>query len=174
MVMGTDVFALVTEWKPMVDAFRATGNLDFVWRSSSILPYAATQPFWCGPALVTADTYYEMLRAEMPADLVAEVDPFVRMLYPGNRSGTDDLAIDAGHAPDPVVFYSMRPQTVRVTWEHAAAMSWEWLRLAGGHLRIGDRYVPDYDTFEAILDAQFGWLRHAARLDRGLIVVVSA
>ncbi|MBC6461337.1 hypothetical protein [Actinomadura sp. HBU206391] len=159
--MGTDVFALVTHWEPMVAAFRAAGGLDFYWEANvrqneelqaawaagrsappgdmpNLLPYADEHDFWGGRAFMVAGEYYDSLRPHLPPDLRDPADAFVRMLYPDNfRTGyetrSNDLSVDAGAPCDPDVLYAMRPATVRAALDRAAAVPWAALA------RIGDR-----------------------------------
>lgn len=199
--MGTDVFALVTRWEPMVAAFRAARGLGFYWDANArqneeleaarvagkpaslddipdLLPYATERDFWGGRAFVQAGYYYGFMRRHLPPAMRDPADAFVRMLYQEDRTGSDDLSTDAGVPGDADVLYAMRPATVRSALARAAAVPWTALEEIGDQIvvpeMIDSRYVPNYTTFaDHVLHQQREWLHEAAASDRGLVVIIS-
>jgi hypothetical protein len=79
--------------------------------------------------------------------------------------------------PDTEVLCALRPGTVRLALRRADATPWDDLRVAGEDPGVpemaDDRHVPDYTTFESIVDAQLTWLREASHAGRGLVVMIS-
>jgi hypothetical protein len=198
--MGTDVFALITRWEPMVEAFRSTGSLDFYWDANArqneiyfaaqaagkridldalpeLLPYAWEHRSTGGRGLIAADCYYDLLRDHLPAPLREPADAFVHMLYPEEPDHTDDLSTDSGTESDACVMYALRPSSVRAALRRFDAVPWTALSRIGERTVLpemaGNRHMPNYSAFEAVLHQQWAWLSDAAARDHGVVAVIS-
>ncbi|WP_329518797.1 hypothetical protein [Spirillospora sp. NBC_01491] len=179
--MGTDVFALITRWEPMVDAFRSSGSLDFYWNAlPKLLPYAWQHRISGGYGFVEAAWYYDALREHLPVHVRTPADAFVRMLYARllfAEASSDDLKADSGGQGDECVLYALRPSSVRSALERFDSVPWDALSEIGARTvdppRTGDRYVPDFDAFETVLYQHCRWLRDAAARDHGVVAIIS-
>jgi hypothetical protein len=195
--VGTDIFALVTQWEPMVADFRAARGLDFYWDVNAadndaflaaqaagrpvpepperLLSYAVQRPYSGGFSFVAAGWYYEFLRPLLPVDLRVPVSAFLDMVYGTDPS--DDLREDSGVTGDSAVLYAMRPATVRLAHARAQALPWDsFYQVAEGIVvpeMIGDRRTPDFGSASIAMWAQRDWIAEAAATDRGIVVVIS-
>ncbi|WP_283136280.1 hypothetical protein [Rhizohabitans arisaemae] len=195
--MGTDVFALITKWEPMVADVRVARGLDFYREANAayndaflaaqaarqptpepperLLSYAVERTYRGGFTFVAAGRYYTLLRPRLPADVRTPVSAFLDMVYGGEPP--DDLREDSGVAADSAVFYAMRPETVRLAHARAEAVPWDaFSEVAEGIVipeMAGDRYTPDFESASPAMDTQRDWIAEAAATDRGIVVVIT-
>jgi hypothetical protein len=195
--VGTDVFALITQWDPIVADFRAARSLDFYWDAydpyndaflaaqaagrptpeppEQLLPYAVERPYRGGFSFVAAGWYYTFLRPHLPDDLRASVSTFLDLVYGEDRP--DDLHEDAGVRTDPSTFYTMRPATARLAHTHAEAVPWDALEEAAADIvvpeMVNDRHIPDFESALIAIHRQRDWIAEAAATDRGIVVIIS-
>jgi hypothetical protein len=201
--VGTDVFALVTEWEPMVTACRTAKGMDFYWDAvgrqndllwaaqeagtpvdidtlPELLPFAVDRALTNGSAFLAAGWYYEFFRPHLPESLREPADAFLGMIYPaacGLPDSPNDLCVDAGLSEVEDVPYAMRPATVRRALGLADAVPWDAMRAVGDRTDViemaTDRRVPDYGSFDVAVCQQRDWLGEAAGAGRGLVVIIS-
>ncbi|WP_255953123.1 hypothetical protein [Streptomyces odontomachi] len=198
--MGTDVFALITDWEPMVDAFRTAGDFEFYWDANArqndrflaaqaagtsfdldaepeLLPYAREHHIFGGFGFVAVEWYFDKLRASLPPHLREPLETFVRTLYAEDPRDCDDLAADGATGRDSSVLYALRPASVRRAVERFEAVPWDELRELDRRETLPEldeeRYVPCFGAFEAVLRQQRAWLGDAAECGRGVVAVIS-
>jgi hypothetical protein len=196
-----DVYALITQWDPMVAAYRDAGGLGFFWDANlrqieeldaaeaagkpisykdipDRLPYAIERDFGVGRSFMEASRYYYYFAPHLPPAIRDPADAFVDMLYPDDPADSDDLSADAGAPRDGNVAYAMRPATVRTALDRAAAVPWTAMAEIGERTVVPEmadsRYVSDYAMFaDCVFYQQRDWLREAAAAGRGLVVILS-
>jgi hypothetical protein len=196
--MGIDIYALIVDWEPAVDAYRAAGGLDFYWDASAqidfeveragrertplpwpevpeVVPFAEEQWAPPGKAFTAAGTFYLKLSDRLEPELRARTDPVFDTIYPQMLSDINDLKADSGGPDDFDVLYALRPSSVKVVLERIEALPWEGMRAAGEgidlpYMRQGPGYGMDFSQFEGIIAGHVGWLREAAASDRGVLV----
>jgi hypothetical protein len=178
---------LITEWQPMVGAYRAAGSMDFYWDADDpvdleapTLPYTIERSFFLGWAFQAAAWFYESLRPHLPHGVLQPSDAFLTMLYPEAVDGqpVNDLATDAGIASGTGdnLWYAMRPSTVTRAVGLSDAVPWAQIETIGesaDHLTIDEDYMPDVGWFLTVLSHHQQWLREAAETGRGVVVLVS-
>jgi hypothetical protein len=195
--VGTDVFALIAEWEPMVADFQAARGLDFYWDANAahddaflaaqaagrstpepperLLPYAVEREYLGGFSFVAAGWYYTFLRPLLPADLRGPVSAFLDTVY--SEDPPDDLSEDSGVTADSDVRYAMRPETARLAHALAEAVPWDTLyEVAEGIIipeMADDRYTPDFGSASTAIWMQRDWIAEAAATDCGIVVIIS-
>lgn len=196
--MGIDIFALIMDWEPAVEAYRAAGGLDFYWDASAqidfeverarrertplpwpevpeVVPFAEEQWAPPGKAFTAAGTFYLELSDRLEPELLALTDPVFNTIYPRWWSDVNDLKADSGGPEDADVLYALRPSSVKLALERIEALPWEAMRAAGTGIDLryagqGPGYGMDFPQFEGIITSHVGWLREAAAVDRGVLV----
>jgi hypothetical protein len=196
--MGIDIYALIMDWEPAVEAYRAAGGLDFYWDASAridfevekarrertplpwpevpeAVPFAEEQWAPPGKAFTAAGRFYLELSDRLEPELLARTEPVFDMIYPQTLSDVNDLRADSGGPDDFDVLYALRPSSVKLVLERVEALPWEAMRAAGDGIDL--RYMGqgpgcgmDFSQFEGIVGSHAGWLREAAAADRGVLV----
>lgn len=196
--MGIDIYALIMDWKPAVEAYRAAGGLDFYWDASAqiefeverarrrrtplpwpevpqVVPFAEEQWAPPGKAFTAAGTFYLELSDHLEPELLARTDPVFDTIYPQKMSDINDLKADSGGPDDFDVLYALRPSSVKRVLERIEGLPWEAMREAGEGIELpymgqAAGHGMDFSQFEGIIDIHVGWLREAAAADRGVLV----
>ncbi|MFC3492610.1 hypothetical protein [Glycomyces rhizosphaerae] len=196
--MGIDIYALIMDWKPAVEAYRAAGGLDFYWDASAqidfeverarrrrtplpwpevpqVVPFAEEQWAPPGKAFTAAGTFYLELSDHLEPELLARTAPVFDTIYPQKMSDINDLKADSGGPDDFDVLYALRPSSVELMLERIEALPWEAMRAAGEGIELSYMgqaagHGLDFSQFKGIIDIHVGWLREAAATDRGLLV----
>lgn len=196
--MGIDIYALIMDWEPAVEAYRAAGGLDFYWDANAQIEFASERartqgtplpwpevpeavPFaedqWAPPgkAFTAAGRFYLELSDRLEPELLARTDPVFETIYPEKLSDINDLKADSGGPDDFDVLYALRPSSVKLALERIEALPWEAMRAAGEGIELpyGSRvpgYGMDFSQFEGIVLSHVDWLRKAAAADRGVLV----
>lgn len=199
--MGFDVFALTTEWQPMVDDYRRAGSFEFYWQLNAahndreaelnargifsslddeeeLLPYAKESKRFGNYGHATVRHYFDhVLTPKVKPKLLEPLRRALDLILPENGS-RDDLADDADRPHDSDVLYAVRPAGVPEVLEALRNIDpgdhvWWATEQLGEAATWDDRYVPDFGAFEAALTLHEDWLHEAAAQRRGLVVVLS-
>lgn len=196
--MGINIYALIMDWQPAVEAYRAAGGLDFYWDASAqidfamerarrgrtplpwpeapeVVPFAEEQWAPPGKAFTAAGTFYLELSERLEPEFLARTDPVFDTIYPHKLSDINDLKADSGGPDDFDVLYALRPSSVKLVLERIEGLPWDAMRTAGEGIDLpymsqAPGYGMDFSQFEGIVSSHVGWLREAAAADRGVLV----
>jgi hypothetical protein len=187
--MGVNFIGLIAEWAPAVEAYRASGT-DFYWDTDedAELPFADEDYLGGFKRLMDLSNCYLKISPELSDEEREGIEPFLRLVggFETERdreldtSPVNDLLADAGGSPRPDEYipFTMRPSTVRLALELAEYIPWKALEAACARTDFSDVagnswFLQGYDDLEWMLDIYLDWMKQAAALDRGLIVLVS-
>lgn len=200
--MGLDIFALVTEWKPAVAAYREAGGLDFYWdanvarneryyegNQSDELPELPYLEEWDLPggrrSFMAAAEYYDFVRPHLPEPIRAPADTAFGMVLPGYGfedwlpEDRNELMIDASAPGDGALLYAMRPATARkvseieIDWASLQKIADEHPYPEDGPQHISDHRNLHADTLEWVAQAHLAAVASAAARGRGIIAIIS-
>ena len=162
-------------WQTFWDAIEEESPTELCCR----LPFAelarVTYDLSVGETARGAASFYEALGERLASEARKAWGSYLAWFLPLGRHLPNELGDAAGVVdPDYQVWLSMAPQTVAALDCQAASLDWDGLRAAGEEIRLDDRHIPDFYSFEGLLLGYGGLLRRAHRAGGGLLTLVSA
>lgn len=184
--MSVEIIALIADWEPAVEAYRASGT-DFYWdpfERGETPPFAEVHDLGGFKRFLQTQSFYLDIEEELAAADRERIEPFMRLIgaystaADWNGYPADDIVADSDGPPPEDHMFSMRPAKVVHALELAQGIPWpvieaacERLDLGSGRIDVGT--ISSYDQFVWILTTYIEWMKRAASAGRGLIVLAS-